>query len=96
VTDIYFTVKQTTRFKKDLRRIEKQGLDITAIKTVVRMLANGDSLDSSYRDHALTGEYRGCRECHIRPDWLLVYEIDSNNLYLYLIRTGSHSELFTK
>jgi mRNA interferase YafQ len=90
-----YTVKQTSRYKKDLRRINKQGLDLDELKAVVKKLANGQPLDGVHRDHALTGEYKGCRECHVRPDWLLIYELDNDILYLYLVRSGSHAELFS-
>ena len=58
------------------------------------MLANEQPLPEKYKDHALTGDWKGFRECHIQPDWLLIYEINNNELILYLTRTGSHSDLF--
>ena len=91
-----YTTKPTTRFKKDVKRIKKQGLDISELISVVNVLADGKSLDEKYQDHSLSGELKGCRECHIQPDWLLIYEYDHENLYLYLTRTGSHSDLFGK
>jgi len=94
VDEFKYTIKPTTRFKKDLKRVVKQGLDRNAIAAVIEKLAKGDSLDKASRDHGLGGEFKGCRECHICSDWLLIYEIDRETLYLYLIRTGSHSELF--
>lgn len=83
-----------TRFKRDLKLIKKQGKDTEKLDYVVDLLANGETLPEKYRDHALVGEYEGCRECHIQPDWLLIYEIIENDLILYLTRTGSHSDLF--
>lgn len=70
--------------------------DMTLIKSkkVITMLANGESLEAKYRDHLLTGDYGGYRECHIQPDWLLVYQIDNGRLILFLARTGTHSDLF--
>ena len=96
MSTIRYTVKPTSRFKKDLKRISLQGLDTNELMQVVERLASGDFLEEKYRDHALGGEFKGCRECHIHPDWLLIYEIDKDVLFLYLTRTGSHSELFQK
>lgn len=81
------------RFKKDLKRIEKRGLPIQELKVVIQMLANEQPLPAKYRDHGLTGQYTGLRECHIKPDWLLIYKISSNQLILTLTRTGSHADL---
>jgi len=89
-----YTVKPTTRFSKDLKRIEKRGYNMTLLTDVIKTLAKGDTLDVKYRDHALRGNYEGFRECHIAPDWLLVYEIWDDALILYLSRTGTHSDLF--
>ena len=89
-----YEVKRTSKFKKDYKLILKRKYDLSLFEKVVRILANGEKLPSEYNDHALKGEYIGSRECHITPDWLLVYEIDENTLYLYLTRTGSHSDLF--
>jgi len=89
-----YAVKPLNRFQKDLKRAEKRGYDINHLKEVVKQLATGKALPEKYRDHALIGNYKGCRECHLAPDWLLVYQIDNNNLILILTRTGSHSDLF--
>lgn len=86
----------TNQFKKDLKLAKKQGKTLSKLLTVIELLANGETLDMKYRDHALTGDYSGTRECHIEPDWLLVYEIRNNVLILVLYRLGSHSELFKK
>ena len=74
--------------------MQKRGTDFKLLETVLNLLAEGSPLPEKYRNHTLTGNYAGCSECHIRPDWLLVYEYDEEILYLYLIRTGSHSDLF--
>lgn len=86
----------TNQFKKDLKLAKKQGKTLSKLLSVIELLANGEPLDKKYRDHALTGDYSGTRECHIEPDWLLVYEIRNNVLILVLYRLGSHSELFKK
>ncbi len=64
------------------------------MEDIIKKLANGETLPEKHKDHALSGDYIGCRECHITPDWLLIYEIDNGELILYLTRTGSHSDLF--
>ena len=84
----------TGQFKRDLKRIQKRGLELELLKNVIRLLLEEQTLDEKYRDHALTGNYRGFRECHIQPDWLLIYAIDHNELILTTSRTGSHSDLF--
>ncbi|MCI9196002.1 MAG: type II toxin-antitoxin system YafQ family toxin [Angelakisella sp.] len=89
-----YQVKFTNQFKRDLKLAEKQGKDTERLFQVVERLANGETLEPKYRDHDLTGNYKGCRECHIAPDWLLVYEVVEDVLVLMLYRTGSHSELF--
>lgn len=89
-----YIVNYTSRFKKDYKQIKKQGYDIKKLFNVVLLLAEGKQLEDKYRDHFLTGEYGGCRECHITPDWLLIYKISNNKLELLLTRTGSHSNLF--
>lgn len=88
--DIWYQAK----FKKDLKRVIKRGHDITKLESVVNRLAQGKPLAAKYKDHALTGNWIGFRECHIEPDWLLVYRIDNGILVLTLTRTGSHSDLF--
>ncbi len=86
--------KPTSRFQKDLKRIQKRGYQIQLIKEVVRKLSDGETLEAKYKDHPLSGDYAGCRECHITPDWLMIYEIYEDELILYLTRTGTHSDLF--
>lgn len=89
-----YEVRFTGQFKKDLKRAKKQGKDTDELFAVIDKLCNGETLDEKYRDHGLNGNYKGCRECHIEPDWLLIYEIDDGILVLMLYRVGSHSELF--
>jgi len=89
-----YTVKPTTKFQKDLKRVQRRGYDVTLLTEVVEKLAAGETLDAGFNDHPLRGQYTGCRECHITPDWLLIYKISGDSLYLFLTRTGTHSDLF--
>ena len=91
-----YEVKFTNQFKKDLKLAKKQNKDLDKLFEVVNTLADGGTLDARYRDHELSGNYKGARECHIEPDWLLVYEIRGEVLVLMLYRLGTHSELFKK
>ena len=84
----------TSLFKKDLKAAKKSGYNLQLLKDVVDTLAMGLPLDEKCQDHKLIGNYQGCRECHITPDWLLIYEIAEDELILYLTRTGTHSKLF--
>ena len=86
--NIYYT----TQFKKDYKRIKKQNKDLSKLKIVIDMLSSGELLDEKYRDHQLTGPWKKHRDCHIEPDWILIYKLTSDSLYLE--RMGSHSELF--
>lgn len=88
------TIKYETTFKKDFKRIIKRGYNIQLLEDVIEILASGQMLPEKYKDHNLTGNYYDCRECHITPDWLLIYKINNNELILYLTRTGTHSDLF--
>ena len=88
------TIKYETTFKKDFKRILKRGYDMRLLEAVIEILAKGNPLPEKYKDHSLIGDYRDCRECHITPDWLLIYRIAGNELILYLTRTGAHSDLF--
>lgn len=88
------TIKYQTAFKKDYKRIVRRGYDVRLLEKVIGLLAEQKPLPEQYHDHNLTGNYAGCRECHITPDWLLIYGVDGNELILYLTRTGSHSDLF--
>jgi len=87
-------IYETSQFRKDIKKLKKQGKDIAKLKEVVRQIANEEPLEDRYRDHALIGPWRGSRDCHIEPDWLLIYRIDI--ACLYLERSGSHSALFKK
>lgn len=88
------TIKYHTSFKKDYKKVVKRGYNIKLLEDIINKLANGETLPEKNKDHALSGDYIGCRECHITPDWLLVYEIDNGELILFLTRTGTHSDLF--
>lgn len=86
------SVSITSQFKRDVKKIKKAGKDAAKLREITEKIAEGESLDEKYRDHALTGNYRQTRECHIEPDWLLIYKLTKESLIL--IRTGTHSELF--
>ena len=88
------TIKYQAAFKKDYKRIVKRGYDMRLLEKVIELLANQKPLPEKNRDHQLSGDYAGCRECHITPDWLLIYEVADEELILYLTRTGSHSDIF--
>ena len=88
------TIKYQAAFKKDYKRIKKRGYDTRLLKKSIELLAEGRGLPPKYRDHALSSDYSGRGECHIAPDWLLVYEIVEGELLLYLTRTGTHSDIF--
>ena len=87
------TLKTTGQFRKDYKRCKKRGLDMRLLETVIDTLLAEKPLDAKHRDHALTGNYDGFRECHIQPDWLLIYRADRDALILTATRTGTHSEL---
>lgn len=93
---IKYGIKRSNNFKKQYKKIFKQGKDISKMEYIIELLASGKELDAKYKDHSLNDNkyYKGCRECHIEPDWLLVYKIINNELILYLVATGSHSDLF--
>lgn len=84
----------SNRFKKDLKLASKRGYPLQRLNEVVTQLAGGQILAEKYRDHELSGSFAGFRECHIQPDWLLVYRIEKRELILFLSRTGTHSDLF--
>ena len=86
------TIRRTSQFKKDVKRMVKRGKTFDEFKEIIRKLASGEVLSARYRDHSLTGQYRDSRECHIEPDWLLIYQVTSSELIL--VRTGTHSDLF--
>ena len=85
-------IRQSTKFRRDVKRLQRQGLDLFRLQTVIETLVAQQPLDEKYRDHFLFGDWKGYRECHIQPDWLLIYQIESNELQL--VRTGSHADLF--
>ena len=84
----------SNQFKKDLKLAKKRGCKIEDLRNVVDTLAHEQKLDEKYHDHRLAGNYNGFRECHIEPDWLLIYRINQDALELYLFLTGTHSDLF--
>ena len=90
------TLKYTAKFKKDYKLAKKRGLDIRLLEYIINELANQRQLEQKYQDHPLPGDYIGFRECHLQPDWLLVYLVEDNVLTLTLARTGTHSDLFSK
>ena len=87
-------IKYHTLFKRDYKKVIKRGYDIKLMEEIINKLVNGEQLPEKNRDHNLSGDYSGCRECHITPDWLLIYKIDNGELILCLTRTGTHSDLF--
>ncbi len=89
-----YEVKYTNQFKKDLKLAKKQGKQLDKLFEIVTVLASGRELSDEYSDHSLKGKYLGTRECHIEPDWLLIYELIEDTLVLSLQRLGSHSDLF--
>ena len=89
-------LKTTTSFRKDYKRMKKQGRDMSLLQKVIEKLLAENVLDKKYGDHALTGKYVGFRECHIQPDWLLIYSVDDGQLILTASRTGTHSDLFNE
>ena len=87
-----YSIFKVSSFKKDYKKLNSTEKE--ALKSVIKTLANGDTLDEQYKDHKLIGNYLGCRECHVKPDLLLIYKIDNNVLELALVRAGNHSKLF--
>ena len=90
------TLQTTSKFRKDYKLAKKRGLKLELLEIVIDILLQEKVLDKKYRDHALTGNYIGFRECHIQPDWLLIYAVDKNKLVLIASRTGTHSDLFNE
>ena len=91
-----YRVATTGKFRRDYQRAHKRGYDLDLIEAAIAQLAKDGTLPEKYRDHALTGRWKGKRECHIVPDWLLVYEIKKDILVLILSRTGTHADIFKK
>ena len=93
---VHYDIIWTSQFKKDYKMAMKRHLKIELLDDIIRKLSNGEELSKKNSDHALTGNWIGFRECHIQPDWLLVYRIENDLLVLTLSRTGTHSDLFGK
>lgn len=89
-----YEVKPTAQFRRDLKRILRRGYKISLLTDVIKILAAGKKLPQKYQDHDLIGNYTGYRECHITPDWLLIYKIQNDQLFLVVSRSGTHSGLF--
>lgn len=89
-----YQIKVTSQFKKDIKSAEKRNLRMNLLKEIIEKLANGEQLPAKNKDHELSNNWKGFRECHIQPDWLLIYKIDNNILVLTLVATGTHSDLF--
>ena len=88
------SIKFSNRFKRDLKLAARRGYNFDVLDEVVTTLADEKSLPERFHDHSLSNQYAGCRECHLAPDWLLIYRVRQQELNLYLMRTGSHSDLF--
>ena len=89
-----YEVLRMASFRKDVKRLLKRGKDMEPLLALIEKLENDDPLDESWRDHALSGDYIGFRECHVRGDWVLVYRKNVDKLVLSLVRTGTHSDIF--
>jgi len=89
-----YEIKRTSQFKKDYKAMVKRSMKMSELNAIIGLLAEGTTLPAKNRDHALSGDYSGFRECHIAPDWLLIYLVTEDTLILTLTRTGSHSDLF--
>lgn len=96
MSEYKYELKSTTKFKKDYKLAKKRGLDLGQLEYVIEELLMGHTLDAKYLDHPLHGDYEGFNECHIQPDWLLIYGKDEGNLVLTAVRTGTHTDLFKK
>lgn len=90
--DYIYTVKETTQFRRDVKAMRKRGMNIGLLEVAIDILARGECLPSTYRDHPLDGKYKGCRECHIEPDWILIYRYEEDALVLRALRTGTHRD----
>ena len=93
-----YSINYTTKFKKQYKKLKKQGKDLKKLYEIIERIANGEILESKYKNHKLlkTKLYRDYKECHIEPDWLLIYQLNNDKLILLLCATGTHSELFDK
>jgi mRNA interferase YafQ len=88
------TFSRTSQFKKDVKRAEKRGNELSKLRTVLDLLIEGEPLPPQLRDHPLRGEFAGSRDCHIEPDWVLIYSLTENGAHVRFERTGTHSDLF--
>ena len=89
-----YEIKYTNAMEKSVKKMRKRGKDLSKLEYILELLASGDSLPPKYKDHQLTGNFSGSKECHIESDWLLIYQIHDNTLILLALDTGSHSDLF--
>lgn len=89
-----YKLRFTNKIQRNIKLMKKRGKDLDKLTFILKLLQQGQELPAKYKDHALSGDYAGCRECHIEPDWLLVYEILNNELIILLLTTGTHSDLF--
>jgi mRNA interferase YafQ len=89
-----YSPQQTSQFKSDIKKVKKKGKNLDILKEVISLLLKAEYLPKKYKDHELKGNKKGIRYCHVEPDWLLLYKVETENNVLILIRTGSHSELF--
>lgn len=89
-----YNLRFTNKIQRNIKLMKKRGKNLEKLKTVLKLLQEGKELPAKYKDHSLSGNYTGCRECHIEPDWLLVYEIINEELIILLLTTGTHSDLF--
>ena len=89
-----YKFRYTNKIQRNIKLMKKRGKDLEKLKVVLNLLQQAQELPAKYNDHALSGNYVGCRECHIEPDWLLVYEIINEDLIILLLTTGTHSDLF--
>ena len=87
-------LRKTRQFEKDLKRMAKRGMPLRELETVIDRLLDQTPLPEKHRDHPLVGDYAGFRECHVRPDWVLIYMVQADRLVLTCMRTGTHSDLF--
>ncbi len=88
------TFSRTNQFKKDVKLAERRGKDLVKLKAVLDLLIDGEALPAQYKDHPLRGNFAGSRDCHVEPDWVLIYTLTDNNSHVRLERTGTHSDLF--
>ena len=88
------TLRQTSQFKKDLRRLSMRGMNMDLLDEVITLLRKREPLPEKYNDHSLSGNWKGFRDCHIQPDWVLIYKVDTDTLILTATRTGTHSDIF--